>query len=56
MREAGPSTAETAGATDLLLQPGVRGIVFEIFEDMKDLILSDPLHDVDPAAGWPSKN
>lgn len=56
MREAGPAASETATSTDLLLQAGVRGIVFEIFEDMKDLILSDPLHDADPAAGWPSKS
>jgi hypothetical protein len=30
-------------------------IVLEVFDDMKDLILSDPIHDVDEAAGWPKR-
>jgi hypothetical protein len=24
------------------------------FEDMKDLILADPIHDVDDQLGWPA--
>jgi len=33
-----------AGETRLTLQP---------FDDMKDLILADPIHDVDEEKGWP---
>jgi hypothetical protein len=36
-----------------LLADGAREIVFEIYEDMQDLILSDPIHDVDETIGWP---
>lgn len=29
-------------------------LVFEVFDDMKSLILLDPVHEVDEARGWPS--
>jgi hypothetical protein len=29
-------------------------LVFEVFDDMKSLILLDPVHEVDDARGWPS--
>jgi hypothetical protein len=36
-----------------LLEDGTPDIVFEVYEDMQDLILSDPIHDVDVTVGWP---
>ena len=38
-----------------LLRSGTHEIVFEVFEDMQDLILSDPIHDVDESLGWPHR-
>jgi hypothetical protein len=29
-------------------------LVFEVFDDMKSLILLDPVHEVDETRGWPS--
>jgi hypothetical protein len=40
-------------ATPRALADGTREIVFEVYEDMQDLILSDPIHDVDETIGWP---
>lgn len=37
------------------LASGERELTLEVFEDMKDLILSDPIHDVDETVGWPSR-
>jgi hypothetical protein len=37
-----------------LLRGGKQEIVFEVYEDMQDLILSDPIHDVDETVGWPT--
>jgi hypothetical protein len=28
-------------------------IIFEAYDDIQDLLLSDPIHDVDPVQGWP---
>lgn len=49
-----------AGAPDssppvLLVEPGTafESPVFETFHDMEDLLLLDPVHDVDEAKGWP---
>jgi hypothetical protein len=44
-----------APASDELLRGQKHEIVFEVFEDMKDLILSDPIHDVDESMGWPHR-
>jgi hypothetical protein len=38
-----------------LLQTGSAELIFEVYEDMQDLILSDPIHDVDEARGWPHR-
>jgi hypothetical protein len=55
MRPAGRPAA-SGEPTSLTEMRGVRPeIVFEIYEDMQDLILSDPIHDVDPAVGWPPR-
>jgi hypothetical protein len=37
-----------------LFSDGSAEIVFEVYEDMQDLILSDPIHDVDETRGWPA--
>jgi len=54
MRSAAPRPVDGEPGTAALLDGGARDIVLEIFEDMKDLILSDPIHDVDEAVGWPN--
>jgi hypothetical protein len=36
-----------------LLRAGPQEIIFEIYDDMQDLILADPIHDVDESMGWP---
>jgi hypothetical protein len=36
-----------------LARSGVTALAFEAFNDMQDLVLTDPIHDVDEAAGWP---
>lgn len=33
---------------------GAPALTFEVYEDMKSLILLDPVHEVDQARGWPS--
>ena len=37
-----------------LFAAGRTNVVVEVYTDMKDLILSDPIHDVDEAVGWPA--
>jgi len=44
----GPSSQE-------LLRNGSHEIVLEVFDDLQDLILSDPIHDVDESRGWPHR-
>jgi len=56
MRPAG-ATATPSGEPQLsgALAAGVAPqLVFEVFEDMKSLILLDPVHEVDETRGWPS--
>ena len=36
-----------------LVRAGTTALAFEAFNDMQDLVLTDPIHDVDEAAGWP---
>jgi hypothetical protein len=37
-------------------EPDADGPVLEVFTDMQDILLLDPIHDVDyDAAGWPSR-
>ena len=40
--------------TAALAGGGAPSLVFEVFEDMKNLILLDPVHEVDETRGWPS--
>jgi hypothetical protein len=54
MRPAVPRPPAGAPASRELLGEGAQEIVFEVYEDMQDLILSDPIHDVDETVGWPA--
>jgi hypothetical protein len=55
MRRSSSAPATTQPAITAALESGSRDLTFESYEDMKDLILSDPIHDVDAAAGWPAR-
>jgi hypothetical protein len=55
MRAAAPRPFAGESATALLLRRGPGAIVFEVYHDMQDLILSDPIHDVDETVGWPAR-
>jgi hypothetical protein len=46
-----PSTATPESVT--LIRAGETKLTIQCFEDMKDLILADPIHDVDEDRGWP---
>jgi hypothetical protein len=50
-----PPTADADLASAQLLAGEPESLVFEVYEDMRDLILSDPIHDVDEQSGWPRK-
>ena len=47
----GPEDAAEAGAGSD--SPPYEQPHLEVFTDMEDLILLDPVHDVDPEKGWP---
>lgn len=36
-----------------MVAAGVREFVFAPYDDMKDLVMTDPIHEVDEEAGWP---
>jgi hypothetical protein len=36
-----------------MLDAGARELVFRPYDDMKDLVMTDPIHDVDEETGWP---
>jgi hypothetical protein len=44
-----PAAAESVA----LARSGDSRLTLETYEDMKDLILADPIHDADEQAGWP---
>jgi hypothetical protein len=50
------ATAAGAPAQDLLarLAAGGEPPLIEPYEDLADLILADPIHEVEAAAGWPN--
>lgn len=44
----------TAGAESVAFaREGKHQLLLETYEDMKDLILADPIHDADEQMGWP---
>lgn len=47
MPPAAPSTVAAFVAN------GITGIVVDAYDDMRDLVLTDPIHEVDEEAGWP---
>lgn len=47
----GPAATEAASVAELLRERVVP--MFEAFDDMAELILSDPIHDVEEDIGWP---
>lgn len=56
MRPASGAAAPSASLESLSLAvAGGAAIVLEIYDDMRDLVLADPVHDVDEQAGWPKR-
>lgn len=54
-----PVAAAAAPAADPQIGAALAGgmapaLVFEVYEDMKSLILLDPVHEVDETRGWPT--
>jgi hypothetical protein len=54
MRVSAPRPAVGGFASTEMLRGGTQETLFEVYDDMQDLILSDPVHDVDDA-GWPAR-
>jgi len=52
-RQAGGMHPAAAAESVALARDGNHRLVLETYEDMKDLILADPIHDADAQAGWP---
>lgn len=53
-RSAASVTSGLAASVDELLRER-QAPVFEAFDDMAELILSDPIHDVEEDIGWPAR-
>lgn len=55
MRPRGANGTHPAAAAEsvALARDGNRRLLLETYEDMKDLILADPIHDADEQVGWP---
>jgi hypothetical protein len=55
LRQASPRRPESDEPESVaLVRTGEARLTIESFEDMKDLILSDPIHDADEKMGWPT--
>jgi hypothetical protein len=50
----GAAPAEEPQLAAVLAAGGSPALVFEVYDDMKSLILLDPVHEVDDTRGWPS--
>jgi hypothetical protein len=48
-----PGTAQVDAATIEMLRASGSPPTVEMFEDLADLILADPIHDVEETVGWP---
>jgi hypothetical protein len=48
-----PGSATLDPATIEILRASANPPTVEIFDDLADLILADPIHDVEETAGWP---
>ena len=54
MRRASPRQVETTAIESItVVRAGEKRLTIESFDDMKDIILADPIHDVDDQRGWP---
>jgi Coenzyme PQQ synthesis protein D (PqqD) len=53
-REIGGTHPEGTAESVALARSGNRRLLLETYEDMKDLILADPIHDADEQVGWPA--
>lgn len=51
---AGIAAQGTPQIVEALAAGGSSDLTFEVYEDMKNLILLDPVHEVDEARGWPA--
>jgi Coenzyme PQQ synthesis protein D (PqqD) len=52
-RAAGSVHPAAAAESAAFAREGKRRLLLETYEDMKDLILADPIHDADEQIGWP---
>jgi hypothetical protein len=52
-RSDAPGSATIDAATLNVLRTSAGPPTVEVFDDLADLILADPIHDVEEAAGWP---
>ena len=48
-----PETMPAAPEFRPLVAAGVRELTLTPFDDMKDLVMTDPIHEVDEEIGWP---
>lgn len=54
-REPGSTTGKFSGSPLYPAEADYEAPVFERFDDVRDLLLIDPVHQVDPDFGWPTK-
>ena len=54
MRQSARPPADGEPESAALLRGGDHELVFEVYGDLQDLLLSDPIHDFDPVVGWPT--
>jgi hypothetical protein len=50
-----PVSIASSAKSIALATAGKTRLTIESFDDMKDLILADPIHDVDEEIGWPTR-
>jgi hypothetical protein len=50
---AGPPAAELASRA--LAAGGTTDLVLEAFDDMRELVIADPIHEVEEEVGWPAR-
>ncbi|MBN8993893.1 MAG: PqqD family protein [Rhizobiales bacterium] len=48
-----PATGDITAAA--FAAAGARAILVDTYDDMRDLVLTDPVHEVDEEAGWPTR-
>jgi hypothetical protein len=53
VRSDAPASAPVDPATVHVLRASTSAPAVEVFDDLADLIMADPIHDVEETAGWP---